>query len=62
MSAVLEHKKVADLSTAQLYQAYERRLVQEGLTQLDAGQGVEVTPAYFDDLRQLARDTSAQSK
>ena len=58
MSTVLEQKKVADLSTNQLYQAYERRLVQEGLTQLNSGQAIEVTTAYFDDLRQLARDTS----
>lgn len=46
----------------QLEQAYERRLVQDGVDSLARGKGIEVTSEYFNKLRQLARDTAAKRK
>ena len=51
MSYNLEQRTVAELSTAELYEAYEWRLVQEGLDDAKAGRTEEATPEFFDGLR-----------
>ena len=62
MSTALKDMRVGDLTAQQLEKAYERRLVQDGLDSLARGEGIEVTPEYFNKLRQLARDTAAKRK
>ena len=62
MSQNLEQRTVAELSTAELYEAYEWRLVQEGLEDVKAGRTEEATPEFFDGLRdqidRLAKKTA----
>ena len=62
MSTALKDMRVGDMSAEQLEKAYERKLVQDGLDSLARGEGIEVTPEYFEKLRQLARGTAAKSK
>lgn len=60
MNKTLLEKPVKELTTLQLRDAYERRLVEDGLASLERGEGIEVTPAYFEELRQLARETASK--
>ena len=62
MSTALKNMRVGDLTAEQLEQAFERKLVQDGLDSLDRGEKVEATPEFFEQLRQLARDTAAKQK
>ncbi len=51
MTTALKDMRVGDLSAKQLEEAYERRLVQDGLDSLARGEGIEVTPEYFEKKR-----------
>lgn len=58
MSADLDQKKGANLSAEELYAAYEWRLIKDAKASIEAGKGIEVTPFFFDDLRQTCKIAS----
>ena len=51
MNSALAQRQVADLSAKELHDAWEWRLVEEGLDAAREGRKREVTPAYFEELR-----------
>ena len=62
MNTALKNMRVGDLSAAQLEQAFEKKLVHDGLDCLARGERTEATSGFFDSLRQLARDIAANQK
>ncbi len=54
--------RVGDLTAEQLETAYERRLVQDGLDSLARGEGIEVTPEYFEEKRARLKAMLANKK
>ena len=62
MSTALKDMRVGDLTAEQLEKAYERRLVQDGLDSLARGEGIEVTPQYFEEKRARLKAILASKK
>ena len=62
MSTALKDMRVGDLTAEQLETAYERRLVQDGLDSLARGEGIEVTPEYFEEKRARLKVMIANKK
>ena len=62
MNAALAQRQVADLTSQELHDAWEWQLVEEGLEAVRAGRVREVTPAYFDELRERIKKIEQQSR
>lgn len=60
--AGLDEKRIGEASTEELYEAYERRLVQEGVEAADRGDLVDATPELFARLREELRATVGKSR
>ena len=55
MSTALDQRRVADLTSQELHDAWEWRLVQEGLDDVAAGRVHQATPEFFEEIKDFAR-------
>jgi len=62
MEKATDQRPVSELTAPELRDALEWRLVQDGIEAADAGRVREVTPAYFDELRDRVRKAANKTQ